>query len=112
MSTEVAIGELQEKELHKAGLMPICECKDTGMAAFFTNASLYRSNRYDDPVATTNDQMNAMLQYTLCASRFAHYIKVQGRQKIGSFASAKRSRSICTAGSWSTSTRTSMPLRP
>ena len=27
-----------------------------------------------------------MLQYMLCVSRFAHYVKVLGRDKMGSFA--------------------------
>jgi type VI secretion system protein ImpD len=29
-----------------------------------------------------------MLQYILCAARFAHYLKVMGRDRVGSFARA------------------------
>ena len=35
-----------------------------------------------------NARISAMLQYMLCVSRFAHYLKVAARDKIGSFAEA------------------------
>jgi type VI secretion system protein ImpD len=41
--------------------------------------------RYDSAAATANARLSAMLQYILCISRFAHYIKVIGRDRIGSF---------------------------
>jgi len=33
--------------------------------------------------------LSSMIQYMLCVSRFGHYIKVIGRDKIGSFMSAQ-----------------------
>jgi type VI secretion system ImpC/EvpB family protein len=87
-STEVCVNDLQEKELCKLGLIPLCDCKDTGLSVFYTNQSVYEPKQYDDPAATASERMESMLQYTLCASRFAHFIKAIGQNKIGSFKSA------------------------
>ncbi|WP_281282188.1 hypothetical protein [Aliikangiella marina] len=38
--------------------------------------------------ANVNAKLSAMLQHMLCASRFAHYIKLIIRDKVGSFLSA------------------------
>ena len=38
-------------------------------------------------MATANARLSAMLQYILCASRFAHYLKVMIRDQVGSFTS-------------------------
>ncbi|MFO0949002.1 MAG: hypothetical protein U1D30_24345 [Planctomycetota bacterium] len=49
---------------------------------------MQKSKKYDDPAATVNARISAMLQYMLCVSRFAHYLKVIGRDKVGSFGEA------------------------
>jgi type VI secretion system ImpC/EvpB family protein len=56
---------------------------------FYTNASAHKPKTYVDPIATTNARISAMLQYVLCASRFAHYLKVIARNKIGAVADAQ-----------------------
>ncbi len=88
MGTEMAIDDVQEKELTKLGLMPLCDCKDTGFSVFYANPSVYQPKKFDDAAATASERMESMLQYTLCASRFAHYIKVMGRDKVGSLQSS------------------------
>src|SRR5207244_6555104 len=65
----------------------LCHCQDTEFSAFYTTASVQKPKNYDDPKATINARLSAMLQYILCVSRFAHYLKVIGRDKIGSMAS-------------------------
>jgi type VI secretion system ImpC/EvpB family protein len=40
---------------------------------------------YDELAATMNARLSSMLQYILCVSRFAHYLKVLARDKVGSF---------------------------
>ena len=50
---------------------------------FSAISQLQKPKQFSDPAATTNAKMSAMLQYMLCASRFAHYIKVMVRDKIG-----------------------------
>ncbi len=39
---------------------------------------------YDRLVASVNARLSSMLQYVLCVSRFAHYLKVIGRDAVGS----------------------------
>lgn len=84
-STDVVISEELEKEMSDLGFLPLCHCKDTEYAAFLSSQSIQVPKKYDEPVATTNAQISAMLQYMFCVSRFAHYIKVIGRDKVGSF---------------------------
>ena len=84
MSTELAISEQRESELGDLGFIAACHCQDIAYTAFFGNQSIQKPKQFSDPAATTNAKMSAMLQYLLCASRFAHYIKVMVRDKIGS----------------------------
>ena len=79
------ISEAREKELSDLGFIALCDCEDTEHAAFFANQSIQKPRVYDDEVATVNARMSAMLQYILCASRFAHYLKGIARDQIGLF---------------------------
>lgn len=83
ISVEVCIDDFKEKELSSLGFIPICHCNDTEYSVFYTNSSVQKPKAYADDAATTNARMSAMLQYTLCASRFAHYLKILARNKIG-----------------------------
>lgn len=85
-STDAIVTDAQEKELGLLGFMPLCHCQDTELAAFYGNQSVQQPQEYDKASATVNARMSAMLQYILCASRFAHYLKVIARDRIGSFA--------------------------
>jgi type VI secretion system ImpC/EvpB family protein len=84
--TDAAITDFQEKELAELGLTPLCRCPDTDLAAFYGYPSVQKPRKYDEPAATANARLSAQLQYLLCVSRFAHYLKVIGRDKIGAFA--------------------------
>ena len=70
------------------GFIPLCHCADTEFSAFYGNQSAQKPKKYDEPAATMNARLSAMLQYMLCVSRFAHYLKVIARDKIGSFSEA------------------------
>lgn len=87
-STEVIITDDQEKELTDLGFIPLCHCRDTRYAAYYSNQSLQAPVQYDKLSARINARLSAMLQYILCASRFAHYLKVMARDMVGSFQSA------------------------
>jgi type VI secretion system ImpC/EvpB family protein len=87
-STEVAITDEQENELSELGLMPLCNCHDTEYSAFFSSPSIQKAQKYDDAEATKNAKISSMLHYMLCVSRIAHYVKVIGRDKVGSFMEA------------------------
>ena len=83
-STDVIITDSREKTLEDLGFIPLCHCHDTEFSAFYSNQSLQKPAKYDDPKATANAKLSAMLQYILCVSRFAHYVKVMARDQIGS----------------------------
>ena len=55
---------------------------------FFGSQTVQKPKKYDRPEATSNAVISARLTYIMAASRFAHYIKVIARDKIGSFAEA------------------------
>jgi type VI secretion system protein ImpD len=88
-STDVVVTDLQEHELSDLGFIPLCHCADTELSAFYANQSVQKPKFYDEQAATMNARISAMLQYMLCVSRFAHYLKVAARDKIGSFTEAE-----------------------
>ena len=57
----------------------------TDYAAFFGAQTVQRPRIYDVDDANANSLLSVRLPYVLAASRFAHYIKVMMRDKIGSF---------------------------
>lgn len=85
-SVEVALSERQEKDLSDLGFIPLVAAKDTKFAVFYSNQSLQAPRSYDAASASANARLSAMLQYILCVSRFAHYVKVIARDRVGSFA--------------------------
>ena len=82
-STDVVVTDELEKSLNELGFIPLCHCKDTDYSAFYSNGSVQKPKIYDREAATINARMTGMLQYTLCVSRFAHYLKVLAREKLG-----------------------------
>jgi type VI secretion system protein ImpC len=83
--TEIAITDRREKELSDLGFISLCHCKGTDYAAFFGGSTSQRAKLYNTPEANANARISAQLPYVLAASRFAHYLKVIMRDKIGSF---------------------------
>ena len=83
--TEVAITDRREKELDTLGFVSLVHCKGKPLAAFFGGQTTQKPKVYDTPQATANASLSARLPYMLNASRFAHYLKVICRDKIGSF---------------------------
>jgi predicted component of type VI protein secretion system len=84
MSTEVALDPMQERVLSDLGWIPLSHCHDTDLSVFFSNRSVHKPVVYGEEAATLNARISAMLQYTFCVSRFAHYLKVQAREHLGS----------------------------
>lgn len=87
--TEVAITDTVERELNDIGLMSLCQCYGAPFAAFHSNPSLYSPKTFKLKSASANARIGAMLQQIFCASRFAHYLKIMIRDKVGSFATDK-----------------------
>jgi type VI secretion system protein ImpC len=83
--TETSITDRREKELSDLGFISLCHCKGTDYAAFFGGQTTQKPKVYNLEDANANANLSARLPYILAASRFAHYIKVIMRDKIGSF---------------------------
>jgi len=83
--TQVTITDRREKELNDLGFMAICHCKGTNKAAFFGGQTTNSPKKYFSANANANAKLSAMLPYMLAASRFAHYLKVIMRERIGTF---------------------------
>lgn len=83
--TEIAITDRREKELNDLGFISLVHCKGTDYAAFFGGQTANKPRLYNTDAANANARISAMLPYVLNASRFAHYIKVIMRDKVGSF---------------------------
>jgi type VI secretion system protein ImpC len=83
--TEIAITDRRENELNNLGFISILHRKGTDQAAFFGGQTTNKPKMYNTNEANANARISGMLPYMLAASRFAHYIKVIMRDKIGSF---------------------------
>lgn len=93
-STDVRITDTMERELGELGLIALTHCRETDLYAFYSTPSLQRPKKYDMEIATANARISSMLQYMMCVSRFAHYIKVIGRERMGSFADAAEAEGL------------------
>lgn len=87
--TEIGITDRREAELSNLGFLPLCHYKNTDYSVFFGAQTTQKPKMYDDPDATSNAAISARLPYLMATGRIAHYLKVMGRDKIGSFMEAK-----------------------
>jgi len=87
--TEIGITDRREAELSKLGFLSLGHYKNTDYAVFFGAQTVQKPKKYDRPEATENAAISARLPYIMATSRFAHYLKVMGRDKVGSFMEAK-----------------------
>ncbi len=87
--TEIGITDRREAELSKLGFLPLCHYKNTDYAVFFGSQSCQKPQIFSSLDATANAAISARLPYLMATSRFAHYLKVMARDKIGSFMEAE-----------------------
>ena len=92
--TEIGITDRREFELSNQGFLPLCHYKNTDYAVFFGGQTVQKPKKYDRPEATANAAISARLPYIMATSRFAHYLKVMARDKIGSFMEASNCRIV------------------
>jgi len=84
--TEIAISDRREAELAKSGLIPLIHRKNTDRAAFIGAQSLFKPKAYqNNPEATASSNLSSRLPYMFACCRFAHYLKVMVRDKVGSY---------------------------
>ncbi|MFV0491052.1 MAG: type VI secretion system contractile sheath large subunit [Pseudorhodobacter sp.] len=83
---ELRLTPSQEEAVIEQGVIPLSVLHMDASAVFNANSSLHAPMVYSSAIATQNARLSAMLQYVLCTSRFAHYLKVIMRDEIGSIA--------------------------
>lgn len=90
-SIELGLTDGQERDLVLAGLMPL-NTLPFGDAAFASvhslQAQLPQTPGREPTAYQANRRISAQISAMLCVSRFAHYIKMIGRELTGSFADA------------------------
>lgn len=86
--SEIGITDRREAELSGLGFLALCHYKNTDYSVFFGSQSIQSPQKYDTPEATANAAISARLPYLMATSRFAHYLKIMARDKIGSFMEA------------------------
>jgi len=87
-STEVLITDNQEKRLSDIGVMALSDEPLSEKSIFYSSQSMHITKSYTTTAGTINSQLSSMLHYILSSCRFAHYIKIIMRDKVGSFMSA------------------------
>lgn len=88
-STEVVVIDNKERELANHGFITLTHCWNTPFCAFYNLPSLHEHETAADAQLEGNRRISGQIQNILCASRFAHYIKVMMREKVGSFMTAQ-----------------------
>ena len=83
--TEIAITDRREFELSNLGFLPLIHSKGRDFAVFMSATSCQKPKKYDRAGANANAELSTKFNQLLCVSRFAHYLKVMVRDKIGSF---------------------------
>jgi type VI secretion system ImpC/EvpB family protein len=90
-AVEIVWNDRQERELLDAGLIPLASIPFTDELVFGAARSPMVPQRYtgnNAEAANANARLSNQLNTIMCASRFAHYIKMLGRQMVGSFKTA------------------------
>jgi type VI secretion system ImpC/EvpB family protein len=87
-SLDVVLTDRQERILVDAGMMPLSSIPFTDEAAFGAVRSMQMPQHYagaNANAANANARLSAQINTLLCISRFAHYLKMLGRNMVGSF---------------------------
>jgi len=88
---EIVLTDRQERSLLEAGLMPLSAAPFSEELVFGAVRSLQVPQRYQGVTAhaaDANARLSTQINSILCASRFAHHLKMKGRHMVGSFKTA------------------------
>ncbi len=82
---EVAFTDEQENRISDAHLIALGALDGLPEACFGAMPSLHRPPRMSTAIADANQRVSAQINTLLCVSRFAHCVKLMGRDMTGSF---------------------------
>ena len=88
---EIVLTDRQERSLLDVGLMPLSAVPNSEELVFGAVRSLQVPQRYQGANANAADasaRLSTQINSILCASRFAHSLKMMGRHMTGSFKTA------------------------
>ena len=88
---EVVLSDAQERQLVEAGLMPVSAPAYGTELLFGVVRSLRRPDRHMGTGAAAADasaRLSSQINSVLCASRFAHHVKMMAREMLGSAVTA------------------------
>jgi type VI secretion system protein ImpD len=88
-SVDLQIGDRLEAELSDNGFIAISTLPHTPHLVLYSNTTVNLPVSFDNQSASVNARLSSMLQYMLCVARFAHYLKVMGRDKVGGYNTAQ-----------------------
>ncbi len=91
-SVEIVWNDRQERELLDAGLIPLAAIPHADELVFGAARSPLVPQRFtgvNSDAANANARLSNQINTIMCASRFAHYVKMLGRQMVGSFKTAE-----------------------
>lgn len=93
-SLDLTLTERQERLLVDAGIIPLNHLPHGHEAAFSAVRSLHAPaslevGTRDSAAKSANARISAQVNAMLCVSRFAHYLKVMGREMVGAFLTAE-----------------------
>jgi type VI secretion system ImpC/EvpB family protein len=89
---DIVFSDRIEAALVEAGLMPLSALPYGEEAVFSAVRSLQAPASFIGPTAAAanaNARLSAQINSMLCVSRFAHYVKIIGRDMVGSFKTAE-----------------------
>lgn len=93
---EVELADKKQKALEEMGFVTLSPCHMTEDIAFLGTQSVYREALSGGEAFQANSRLSAMLQYVLCVSRFAHYVKVIARDRVGAYTTADELQALLT----------------
>lgn len=81
------VSDRMERILAEQGFLPLMPLANTEMLVLHSVPSVQEPATHEKLEAQVSARLAAMLHYTLCVSRFAHYLKVMGRDRVGGYRS-------------------------
>ena len=81
---ELNLTDDQERDASEARIIPLCGLEALPEASFGAVPSMHKPPRMNTDIANSNQRLSAHLNSVLCVSRFAHIVKLMGRDMVGS----------------------------
>jgi type VI secretion system protein ImpD/type VI secretion system protein ImpC len=81
---DLALTDEQERQVSDGRLVPLSALEGLAEASFGALPALHRPPRMNSAIAEANQRLSTQINTLLCVSRFAHCIKLMGRDMVGS----------------------------